>query len=45
MNDPQLYAKNPGKFSELSQQITDLSAAKDEVEEQWLELEMLNEEG
>lgn len=45
MNDPQLYAKNPGKFSELSQQITDLSAAKDEAEEQWLELEMLAEEG
>ncbi|WP_434052845.1 MAG: ATP-binding cassette domain-containing protein [Roseibium sp.] len=43
MNDPQLYAKNPEKFARLSQQITDLAAEKDAAEEQWLELEMLNE--
>lgn len=45
MNDPQLYTKNPKKFSELSQKISDLTSAKDEAEEQWLELEMLAEEG
>ncbi|WP_029063588.1 ATP-binding cassette domain-containing protein [Labrenzia sp. DG1229] len=45
MNDPQLYTKNPNKFSELSQKITDLTSAKDEAEEQWLELEILAEEG
>ncbi len=43
MNDPQLYAKNPDKFARISQQITDLTAEKDAAEEQWLELEMLNE--
>ncbi|MFN3131848.1 ABC-F family ATP-binding cassette domain-containing protein [Roseibium sp.] len=43
MNDPELYAKNPDKFAKLSAQITDLSTKKDEMEEQWLELEMLNE--
>nr|WP_319386511.1 ATP-binding cassette domain-containing protein [uncultured Roseibium sp.] len=43
MNDPQLYAKNPEKFARLSQQITDLATEKDAAEEQWLELEMLNE--
>lgn len=45
MNDPELYAKNPDKFAKLSQQISDLSAEKDTAEEQWLELEMLAEEG
>ncbi|WP_299472335.1 ATP-binding cassette domain-containing protein [uncultured Roseibium sp.] len=45
MNDPQLYAKNPDRFSKLSQQITDLTAEKEAAEEQWLELEMLAEEG
>ncbi|PVB59761.1 ATP-binding cassette domain-containing protein [Labrenzia sp. 011] len=43
MNDPQLYAKNPDKFARLSQQITDLTQKKEAAEEQWLELEMLNE--
>jgi ATP-binding cassette subfamily F protein uup len=43
MNDPELYAKNPDKFAKLSAQITDLSTKKDAMEEQWLELEMLNE--
>ncbi|WP_420411405.1 ABC-F family ATP-binding cassette domain-containing protein [Roseibium sp.] len=43
MNDPELYAKNPDKFAKLSAQITDLSKKKDSMEEQWLELEMLNE--
>ncbi|QDG78581.1 ATP-binding cassette domain-containing protein [Labrenzia sp. PHM005] len=43
MNDPELYAKNPDKFAKLSAQITDLSEKKDSMEEQWLELEMLNE--
>jgi ATP-binding cassette subfamily F protein uup len=45
MNDPQLYVKNPDKFAKISQQITDLTAEKDAAEEQWLELEMLNEAG
>ncbi|POF32263.1 ABC-F family ATP-binding cassette domain-containing protein [Roseibium marinum] len=43
MNDPQLYVKHPDKFARLSQQITDLTTEKDSAEEQWLELEMLNE--
>ncbi|WP_299811833.1 ABC-F family ATP-binding cassette domain-containing protein [uncultured Roseibium sp.] len=43
MNDPQLYVKNPDKFAKLSQQITDLTKEKGSAEEQWLELEMLNE--
>jgi len=43
MNDPQLYTKNPDRFQKLSQQITKLTAEKDAAEEQWLELELLNE--
>jgi ABC transport system ATP-binding/permease protein len=43
MHDPNLYAKNPDKFAKLSQQITDLATEKDAAEEEWLELEMLNE--
>ncbi|WP_153771143.1 ATP-binding cassette domain-containing protein [Labrenzia sp. CE80] len=43
MNDPQLYVKNPDKFAKISAQISDLAAEKDTAEEQWLELEMLNE--
>ncbi|CTQ52889.1 ABC transporter ATP-binding protein uup [Roseibium album] len=43
MHDPNLYAKNPDKFAKLSQQITDLTTEKDAAEEEWLELEMLNE--
>lgn len=43
MNDPQLYANTPDRFHKLSAQISDLSAKKDEMEEQWLELELLNE--
>lgn len=44
MNDPNLYAKNPDKFAKLSAQIADVTEEKDTLEEQWLELEMLNEE-
>ncbi|MEM5584631.1 ATP-binding cassette domain-containing protein [Roseibium sp. AS2] len=44
MNDPTLFSKNPDKFAKLSSQITDLAREKDAAEEQWLELEMLNEE-
>ncbi|MEP4271635.1 MAG: ATP-binding cassette domain-containing protein [Roseibium sp.] len=43
MNDPTLFSKNPDKFAKLSSQITDLAREKDAAEEQWLELEMLNE--
>ncbi|TYC51216.1 ATP-binding cassette domain-containing protein [Rhodobacterales bacterium] len=43
MNDPDLYTKNPDKFAKLSAQITELTGQKDAAEEQWLELEMLNE--
>jgi ABC transport system ATP-binding/permease protein len=43
MHDPNLYVKNPDKFAKLSQQITDLTTEKDAAEEEWLELEMLNE--
>ncbi|MEP2707715.1 MAG: ATP-binding cassette domain-containing protein [Roseibium sp.] len=43
MNDPKLYTSNPDKFAKLSAQITELTTEKDTAEEQWLELEMLNE--
>ncbi len=43
MNDPQLYALNPEKFARLSAQITEITTEKDVAEEEWLELEMLNE--
>ncbi|MBO6758716.1 MAG: ABC-F family ATP-binding cassette domain-containing protein [Roseibium sp.] len=43
MADPALYTKDPAKFAELTAKITELSAEKDAAEEEWLELEMLNE--
>ncbi|MTI43177.1 ATP-binding cassette subfamily F protein uup [Roseibium hamelinense] len=44
MADPELYSKNPDKFSKLTARITELTNEKDSAEEQWLELEMLNEQ-
>ncbi|GGB49692.1 ATP-binding protein [Roseibium aquae] len=44
MADPDLYSKNPDRFAKLTAKITELTEEKDKAEEQWLELEMLNEE-
>ena len=37
-SDPDLYAKNPKRFSELSAAIDKARAEKDAAEERWLEL-------
>lgn len=44
MADPGLYSANPDKFAKISARITDLTNEKNTAEEQWLELELLNEE-
>jgi len=44
MADPDLYSKNPDRFAKLTAKITELTEEKDRAEEQWLELEMLNED-
>jgi ATP-binding cassette subfamily F protein uup len=41
--DPKLYARDPAKFSSLSGQLADATAARDGDEELWLELEMKRE--
>ncbi|MBA5778190.1 ABC-F family ATP-binding cassette domain-containing protein [Stappia sp. F7233] len=43
MADPQLYNRDPSKFARLSREISEKQQALDEAEEQWLELELLNE--
>ena len=45
IGDPNLYEKDPNKFTKLSQELADLTKEKNDAEEQWLELEILNEEG
>jgi ABC transport system ATP-binding/permease protein len=45
MSDPKLYSGNPEKFAKLTAKITELTEEKDAAEEQWLELEELNEAG
>ncbi|NRG19519.1 ABC-F family ATP-binding cassette domain-containing protein [Rhizobiales bacterium] len=44
MDDPNLYSREPAKFARLSDEITKLQGELEKAEEQWLELEMLNEE-
>lgn len=42
--DPNLYARDPGRFSDLSTQLGEKQTAHEEHETQWLELEILREE-
>ncbi|MGD0104624.1 MAG: ATP-binding cassette domain-containing protein [Rhodopila sp.] len=42
--DPDLYARQPGRFAEATKALEDAQAALGEAEEQWLALEMLREE-
>jgi len=42
--DPDLYARQPGRFAEATKALGDAQAALGEAEEQWLALEMLREE-
>ncbi|MEP2281571.1 MAG: ATP-binding cassette domain-containing protein, partial [Nitratireductor sp.] len=42
--DPDLYAKNPQKFAETTEQLDALRAELAQAEERWLELEMKREE-
>lgn len=44
LSAPDLYTKNPEKFAALSEQLDAVSAAHDDKESQWLELEILREE-
>jgi len=42
--DPDLYARDPGAFTKLSEKLDAVSAQHDDKETEWLELEMLREE-
>ncbi len=44
LDDPHLYTKDAKKFNELSKQLESLQKQLDESENNWLELEMLQEE-
>ena len=44
MADPNLFAKNPPRFSALATEMEKLRASIAKMEEEWLELEMLREE-
>ncbi len=44
LGDASLYARNPGRFAELTGQIETLRAEKDAAEERWLAVAMLVEE-
>ncbi len=44
MADPNLFAKNPTRFSALATEMEKLRASIAKMEEEWLELEMLREE-
>jgi ABC transport system ATP-binding/permease protein len=44
MADPNLFAKNPSRFSALASELEKLRASIAKMEEEWLELEMLREE-
>jgi ATP-binding cassette subfamily F protein uup len=46
LSDPDLYAKNPTRFAELTQKIEKLRAERDAAEERWLALaEMVEQLG
>ena len=42
--DPDLYAKNPKRFDEVSKAVDERSRALSDAEDEWLALEMLKEE-
>jgi ATP-binding cassette subfamily F protein uup len=42
--DPDLYSRNPIRFSEVTQALAAAQEALSAAEEQWLTLEMLREE-
>ena len=44
MADPNLYAKDPGLFAKIADQLEKKRSDRDAMEEEWLELEMLREE-
>jgi ATP-binding cassette subfamily F protein uup len=44
LSNPDLYARDPGKFSELSQSLARAQHEHAEGEQRWLELEMQREE-
>jgi ATP-binding cassette subfamily F protein uup len=44
MADPNLFAKNPARFSALASELEKLRTSIAKMEEDWLELEMLREE-
>ena len=44
MADPNLFSKNPARFSALATELEKLRASIATMEEEWLELEMLREE-
>jgi ABC transport system ATP-binding/permease protein len=44
MADPNLFSKNPARFSVLASELEKLRASIAKMEEEWLELEMLREE-
>ena len=44
LDDPGLYARDPKKFSEVSTRLAAAQAKLAEVEDKWLELELLRAE-
>ena len=44
LSDPDLYATDPEKFAKISEKLSAKSKTLVKCEEQWLELEMKNEE-
>lgn len=44
MADPSLFAKDPSRFNRLADELETLRSSQSQMEEQWLELELLREE-
>ena len=44
LHDPDLYARDPAKFAELTQRLTKLRAEKDAAEHRWLEVAEMAEQ-
>ncbi|MCF6198776.1 MAG: ABC transporter ATP-binding protein, partial [Hyphomicrobiaceae bacterium] len=44
LEDPELYAKDPDRFEKTVQALSDAQSQHDDLEEEWLRLEMLREE-
>ena len=43
LSDPDLFAANPDRFSQIAEQLDAAKTALETAEEQWLELEMKRE--